>query len=75
LLCLQTDNYSIIHSKQLTKEAHEGFGDFKTEEQVIRTLKRADDHVQLAKKETVLQGITDTPTEIGRWNGNECEEN
>jgi hypothetical protein len=24
-------------------------------------------------EETVLQGITDTIIEIGRWNGNECE--
>jgi hypothetical protein len=54
---------------------HEGFGDFKTEEQVIRTVKHADDHVELARNETVLQGITDTLTEIGRWKGNECEEN
>jgi hypothetical protein len=29
--------------------------------------------MQLAKEETVFQGINDTLTEIGRWNGNECE--
>jgi len=52
---------------------HEGFGDFKTGEKVICTVKRADDHVQLAKEETVLRGITDTLTELVRWNGNECE--
>jgi hypothetical protein len=64
-----------LYSKQLTKEAHEGFGDFETGEQVIHTVKHADDHVQLVKEETVLQGITDTLTENGRWNGNECEKN
>jgi len=54
-------------------EAHEGFGDFKTGEQVICTIKHADDHEQLAKEETVLHSITDTLTELARWNGNECE--
>jgi hypothetical protein len=37
-----------------TKEAVEGFGDFKIGEQVIRTVKYADDLVLLAKEEMVL---------------------
>jgi hypothetical protein len=59
-----------LYSKQITKEAHKGFA--KTGEWVICTIKHADDQVQLAKEETVLQGISDTLTEIGRWNENEC---
>jgi hypothetical protein len=62
-----------LYSKHLTKEVHEEFGDFIRGERVIHTIKCADDHVQLAKEETVFQGINDTLTEIGRWNGNECE--
>jgi len=36
-----------------------GLGDFKIEEQVIRTVKYADDLVILAKEETVLQCMID----------------
>jgi hypothetical protein len=42
-----------------TKEALEGFGDFKIEGKVIRTLKYAGDLVLLAKEETVLHGMID----------------
>jgi hypothetical protein len=39
-----------LYSKYLTKEAPEGFGDFKIERQVIHTVKYAADLVLLAKK-------------------------
>ena len=54
------------YSKCLTKEALEGFGDFRIEGQIIHTVKYADDLVLLAKEETVLQDITDKLTEIRR---------
>jgi hypothetical protein len=55
----------------ITKETLEGFGDFKTGGQVIRTVKYADDLVLLAKGETVLQGMIDRLSEIGRRYGME----
>ena len=39
-----------LYSECLTKEALEGFGDFKIDGQIIKTLKYADDLVLLAKK-------------------------
>jgi hypothetical protein len=53
-----------LDSRYLTKEALEWFGDFRIG-QVIPTVKYADD-LLLAKEETVLQGMTDRPIEIGR---------
>jgi hypothetical protein len=47
-----------LRSEYLTKEALEGFGDFKTG-QLIRTVKYADDLVLLAKEEMVLQSMFD----------------
>jgi hypothetical protein len=44
-----------LYSKCLTKEALEGFGDFKIGGQIIHTVKYADDPVLLAKEEKVLQ--------------------
>jgi hypothetical protein len=41
-----------VYSEYLTKEALEGFGDFKIGVQVIHTVKYADDLVLLAEKET-----------------------
>jgi len=55
-----------LYSECLTKEALEGFGDFRIEGQIIHTVKYADDLVLLAKEETVLQDITDKLTEIRR---------
>jgi hypothetical protein len=55
-----------LYSEYLTKEALEGFADFKIGGQVIRTVKYADDLVLLAKEETVLQGMIDRLIEIGR---------
>jgi hypothetical protein len=43
----------------------EGFVDFKIG-QVIRTVKYSGDHVLLAKGETVLQGIIDRLSKVGR---------
>jgi hypothetical protein len=43
-----------LYSEYLTKEALEGFGDFKIGGQVIRTVKYADDLVLLAREENVL---------------------
>jgi hypothetical protein len=58
-----------LYSEYLTKEALEGFGDFKIGGQVIHTVKYADDLVLLAKEETVLQGMIDRLIEIGRCYG------
>ena len=55
-----------LHSEYLTTEAHEGFGNFKIGRQVICNVKHADDLVLLAKKEMVLQGITDRLIGIGK---------
>jgi hypothetical protein len=48
-----------LYSEYLTKEALEGFGDFKIGGQVIHTVKYAEDLALLAKEETVLQGKID----------------
>jgi hypothetical protein len=48
-----------LYSKCLTKEALEGFGDFKIGGQVICAVKYADDLVLLAKEEGVLWGMID----------------
>jgi hypothetical protein len=53
-----------LFSEYLTKEALEGFGDFKIGGQIIRTVKYADDLVLLAKEEMVLQGMIDRLIEI-----------
>jgi hypothetical protein len=60
-----------LYSEYLTKEALEGFGDFKIEGQVICTVKYADDLVLLAREEKVLQGMVDRLIEIGRRYGME----
>jgi hypothetical protein len=58
-----------LYSECPTKEALEGFGDFKLGGQIINTVKYADDLVLLAKEEKVLQDIVDKITEIGKSNG------
>jgi hypothetical protein len=60
-----------LYSEYLTKETLEGFGDFKIGEQVICTVKYADDLVLLPREEKVLQGIIDRLIEIGRRYGME----
>ena len=54
-----------LYSECLTKEALEGFGDFKIGGQIIHSVKYADDLVLLAKEEKVLQDMTDKLTAIG----------
>ena len=58
-------------SECLTREALEGFGDFKIGGQIIHTVKYADDFVLLAKEEKVLQDMIDKLIEIGRCYGME----
>ena len=58
-------------SEYLTKEALEGFGDFKIGGQIIHTVKYADYFVLLAKEEKVLQDMIDKLIEIGRCYGME----
>ena len=62
--CLSPILFS-LNSKYLTKEALEGFGDFKRGEHVICTVKYKDDHVLPDKEETMLQGMFDRLIEIG----------
>jgi hypothetical protein len=57
-----------LYNEYFTNEALEGFGDFKIGE-VIYTVKHADDLVLLAKKETVIQGMSNRLIEIGRYYG------
>ena len=56
-----------LRSKCLTTKALEEFGDIKIGEQVIRTVKYADDLVLLTTEETVPQGMTKTQIEIGKY--------
>ena len=62
---------SNLYSEYLTKEALEGFEDFKKGGQVICTVKYADDFALLAREERVLQGMIDRLVEIGRCCGME----
>ena len=54
-----------LYSECLTKEALEGFGDFKIRGQIIHTVKYADGLVLLAKEEQVLKDTIDKLIEIG----------
>ena len=60
-----------MHCECLTKEALDGLGVFNIGGQIIQTVKYADDLVLMAKEETVLQGMLDKVTEIGRCYGME----
>jgi hypothetical protein len=60
-----------LYSEYLTKEALEGFGDFRIGGKVIRTVKYADDLVLLAREGKVLQDMVDRLIEIGRCYGME----
>jgi hypothetical protein len=55
---------SNFYSEDLTKEGLEGFRDFKTGGQVLCTAKYAGNVGLLAKKETVIQDMIDSVTEI-----------
>ena len=48
-----------LYSECLTKEALEGFGDFKIGGPIIHTVKYTDELVLLAKEENLLQDMTD----------------
>ena len=60
-----------LYSECLTKEALEGFVDFKIGGQIINTLKYADDLLLLAKEEKVLEDMIDKLIEIGGCDGME----
>ena len=60
-----------LYSECLTTEALDGFGDFNIGGKIIKTVKYEDDLVLMAKEETVLQGIIDKLTVIGRCYGME----
>jgi hypothetical protein len=60
-----------FYSEYLTKEALEGFGDFKIGGQVICNLKYTDDLVLMAKEGAVLQGMFEGIIDIGRCYGME----
>ena len=60
-----------LYSECLTKEALEGFGDFKIGGQIIHTVKYSDELVLLAKEEKVPRDMIYTLTEIGRCYGME----
>jgi len=62
-----------LYSESRTKEALEGYGDFKIGRQIIHTVKYADDLVLLAKEENVLQDMIDKLTEIGGCYGMEMK--
>jgi hypothetical protein len=49
----------IFYGECLNKKALEGVDDFKISRQITRTVKYVDELVLLAKKKTVLQGMTD----------------
>jgi hypothetical protein len=55
-----------LYCECLTKEALEGFRDFKIGGQIINTVKYADDLVLLTNDEKVLQDMIDKLIEIGR---------
>ena len=60
-----------LYCECLTKEALEGFGDFKIGGQIIHIVKYVDDLVLLAKEENVLQKMIDKLIEIGGCYGME----
>ena len=60
-----------LYGEYSIHEALNGFGDFRTGGQVIRTVKYVDDLVLVAKKETVLQNTIDRLIEIERCYGME----
>jgi hypothetical protein len=60
-----------LYSECFTREALEGFGDFKIGGKIIHTVKYADDLVLLAKEEKVLQDMIDRLIEIGGCYGME----
>ena len=64
--CLSPILYNLYSSECLTKEALDRLGDFNIGEQIIQTVKYADDLVLTAKDEKVLQGMIDKLIKNGR---------
>jgi hypothetical protein len=62
-----------LYSEWLTKNALEGFGDFKIWGKIIHNVKYADELALLAQEEKVLQDMIDKVTEIGGWYGVEMK--
>jgi len=60
-----------LYNECLTKEALEGFEDFKIGGKIIHNVKYADDLVLLAKEEKVLQDMVNKLIEIGGFYGME----
>jgi hypothetical protein len=60
-----------LHSDYLTKQAVQGFGDYRVGGQVFRTVKYADDLVLQAKAGAVLQGMVERLIETERYYGME----
>jgi len=60
-----------LYSEYLIKEALDGLGDFNIRGHIMQTVKYTDDLVLMAKEETVLQGMIDKLSEIGRYYGME----
>ena len=60
-----------LYSECLTKEALEGYGDFKIGGKIVHTVKYAEERVLLAKEEKVLQDMINNRIEIGRYYGME----
>jgi len=60
-----------LKNEYLTTGTSEGFGDFKVKEQVILTLRYADELVLRAEEETVIQSMIDKLIETGRFYGME----
>jgi hypothetical protein len=56
----------IFYKLYLTKGVAEKFRDLQIAGKKLRTLQYADDFVLLVREESVLQGIVNTITEIGR---------
>ena len=55
-----------LYSECLNKVAVDGLGDFKFGEQIIQTVKYADDLVLMAKEGRLLQGMIDKLIETGK---------
>ena len=58
-----------LYSECLTKEALDGFGDFKIRGRIIHTVKYADELVLMAKEGKVLQDMIDKLIETGGYYG------
>jgi hypothetical protein len=63
--------YSTLTASTFTSTLLNGFEDFKTRRQLIRTVKCADELVLLARAAAVLQSTINTLTEPGRCYGAE----